>query len=664
MLDQCDLSYLILSVFMIFPSCEKITHVDDRNDMSFLNLSDENTFLVTDHGNRLKDAQADSLTQTVLGNLRQNPFTIEKMAEAHRSLYGSTIQVMPTTDLYVKFTPVSDEDMIALYDTDEELYDFPLDYQIIEMGDYYQDIMEGTYPVYYAVVDPDFSFPLISYEIIEELYLDRSDPLLIAESMRLTGNSAEIEDYVDSDYIEGVIYPDGPGIPPQIVCPDDCVPRLRLDDSQIPSPYEWYCDCTVDPNQGAGSNYVTPYYTTNGCGCSVYNYKRKPGGCIKVEDTQFSTPEDIDTWLPVRRVKVITKDSWFTEDETWSDDNGCWKIDKAYSKNVWIWVKFSNDRCNIRGTGASGKAAWQWLTTIKDYVGKLNGESYNNVSVNYGMWSTEGSEAHRYWGAATVNNSLHEFYDLAATDGINSPEDDLDIYVGRNQRYGYALMSTQYALSGAVGVALYSSTYFFTGPFAPVIGVVGAAGSLIYMPDVYIGIDFSYSDKLKRLAYHEIAHTSHYSNTGFLFWTELATAEIYANGHGSANSTNAGIISLCESWAEHIALTYTDRTYGSYGIMDYLIKLEETRNETTDHIPIGFYHDLFDYVPDVVDACDSETYICGPINDQVNGFTNAQMFGLLDNSIKSPAAFKDGIKDGFGLTVMEKGKVENLFISY
>ncbi|GJM34541.1 MAG: hypothetical protein DHS20C18_35420 [Saprospiraceae bacterium] len=43
------------------------------------------------------------------------------------------------------------------------------------------------------------------------------------------------------------------------------------------------------------------------------------------------------------------------------------------------------------------------------------------------MWTAQGSQAHRFWGAATVNNAVHEFHDYAAIDGINPPPGNLGV---------------------------------------------------------------------------------------------------------------------------------------------------------------------------------------------------------------------------------------------
>lgn len=389
-----------------------------------------------------------------------------------------------------------------------------------------------------------------------------------------------------------------------------------------------------------------------------------------MEDTEFSTPGTPSTFLPVRRVEVIAYDGWFNIDITHTDDGGCWKINDEYHGNAWFWVKFKNDRCKIRGTGSNWKAAWQWLTTITDYVGKLPGPTYNNISVNYNMWTSNGSNAHRYWGAATVNNALHEFHDYAAQDGITPPPNGLDIYVGHNQTYGYTLMSTQLALSAAAGAAMAGAT-FWTGPVSGLIGVIGFGATLAYLPDVYIGINFPRSDRQKSLAYHEIAHASHYAQVGFGYWLQLVTAEIFANGHGNSGSFDAGRIAVCESWADYLGgHLYTHRTYGgssSLGIT-WATRLERTRDESTSHIPVGLYNDMADvgepFFALGITACNQDGTGCTAIPDAVSGFTNAQMFSCLTSSTTTPAGFISCASSFAGATGNTPASIATLFASY
>lgn len=558
------------------------------------------------------------------------------MADAHRSLYNSAVTAMSTTHLYVKFAPTSLDHMVLLEEAEDLfLYDFPLEYKVVNMGDYYQEPEEGVYPALYAVVKPNFTFPGVPYQIIAELYLDQSNPLLIAESFRLTGNKDDI--LTDIPYASGATLADlggnGPSFIPEPECPTGCVALLQINTNTIPVSWEYICDCTPPPPP-----------QTNACGCTVSENRRKPGGCVNVEDTEFSTSNAPATFEPVRRVRITIKDNWFTQDQAMTDDNGCWQVDKAYSGKSWMWVIFRSSRASIRGAADNISAAWQWITTIKDYVGSLAGPNFNNILVSYHKWTAQGSQAHRFWGAATVNNSLHEFHDYAAQDGIARPPNGLDIHIGHTNDYGFAVMSVQNELSISVGIAM-GTSHYWTLPFAPVIALVGWAATLAYLPDVHIGIGFSRSDRLKSLAYHEIAHAAHFTVVGKPYWRRLATAEILANGHGDENSFDGGIIEVAESWAEYLGgHVYVHRTYGwnNSVLGTWLSTLEETWNETFNHIPIGLHYDLIDDGIEPPLSCDQRNSTsCTSITDNVSDFTISQLFSCLTAEVTDVDLYHD-----------------------
>lgn len=677
-------AYTLLLISFILAglqSCEKdkIIPVDNKVVKA---QSSAKAIIFNVGGQELKSKEEEGmLEQTQLGELRENPFTVQKMREAYTRLYDlNADEVIKETDIYVKFMPNSDEDMMALYDTDEFFYDYPLEYEVINMGEYYQEIEQGSYPILYAIVKPDFEFPEVSYEIIDDLYMDKSDPLLLAESFYATGNKEDINEYVFMGGLSVSEVPSYDGgtiltirIPP--VPETDCPPgyewRLLVDDSEptlnnLPV-YIWECMPVLDSSGG----------NENACGCQTNIDIRKPGGCVKVEDTELSTSGIASTYEPVRRVKVIIKDTWLTEDEVWTDDNGCWQVDKRYYGRAWMWVKFKSPWCQIRGVASNWKAAYQWASPIKDYVGVIWGPNFNNIQVNYNMYNVQGSQAHRYWGAATVNNSVHEFHDYAAQDGIAPPPLGLDIYAGRNTRWGYALMSAQDGLSAAAGAAM-GGVFFFTGPFAPLIAVIGWGGTKAYLPDVHIGINLTTSDNLKSLAYHELAHTSHYASVGSLYWEQLVYAEIFANGHGDQNSNNAELIGVCESWAEYLGgHLYVDRTYGGMNSLSFQGDtwerlLERTWNEFQNHVPIGLHNDLVDIGEPPINpifslntACNQREAGCTVINDNVSGFTNAQMFSCLTPFTSTYGQYQDClITNHLGSTSNTAVQVNALFNSY
>ena len=308
---------------------------------------------------------------------------------------------------------------------------------------------------------------------------------------------------------------------------------------------------------------------------------------------------------------------------------------------------------------------YEWAQTLRDHARSLNGPVYNNIQIRYEMWQTNGSGTHMYWGACTVGNAVHEFYDYSSTEGINNPPSHLDILIGQNSEIGYALLSGFDAVSTAIEMGLIGVGYF-TNPIVPIIGII-ALGILDWiLPDIFVGIDFRNSDQLKHNAYHEIAHSSHYTQVGPAFWNDLVWAEILAGGHGNQSSNSAPLIALCESWAEHIGLDYAIRSYPIFNSEplwgSWISRAELIKNERLNHIPIGFYYDLIDNHVDVFNACDHGIVNCGPIDDHVDGYNNQQLFELLTGNIRSPAEFRDELL--IGLPPAQQTFINNLFNGY
>jgi hypothetical protein len=159
---------------------------------------------------------------------------------------------------------------------------------------------------------------------------------------------------------------------------------------------------------------------------------------------------------------------------------------------------------------------------------------------------------------------------------------------------------------------------------------------------------------VKQLEFHRAVDTHAY-------WLSLAIAEIRADGHGHANSPGAPLISLCEGWANHVGYYFQAKNYGD----DFLKVLEELRNETENHIPIGVYYDLLDtnQGSPFEFVCDEDNPgNCGTIVDRVAGFTNAQMFSKLNASVNSVDDFKQQIS--LGQPAATLSNIQTLFDSY
>ena len=113
----------------------------------------------------------------VLGARLENPYKTENITKALSALYptkADRVQVR-TTDLYVRFLP-EDEQQLALLEG-LRLTDHPLDYEILQDGDWYHDpeVADDKMTWQYAVVPHDYVFPEIEYEIIDECHISEND---------------------------------------------------------------------------------------------------------------------------------------------------------------------------------------------------------------------------------------------------------------------------------------------------------------------------------------------------------------------------------------------------------------------------------------------------------------------------------------------------------
>ena len=566
--------------------------------------------------------------------------------QAHQIVYGGSANALTPTDHYVQIDPQTPEDIALIDSLDLDVLDFRFEREIHAMGDYYHEATDSMdFPTLYTVVPPGFDFHGLSHQLLSPLVLSE-DTAVVRKAFELVGDPQGYEKH------------------------DPPCGKEEESGGLVLLP--------CDGDGGGGS----PPLTTNDCGCEVYTNVRKPGGCIRVQDTEKSTAGMPNTFEPVRRVRVIAKDGWFKIKKTYADDNGCWRINNEFSGKAWFWIKFRHDRAKIRGVADNMSRYFQWAMTVKDYVGQVDGPVFNNIETNYHMWTAQGSQAHRFWGAATVNNAVHEFYELAPTYGIATPP-FLDIYTARGTSGGFAVMVNEIGKQGTIdaltdGMSLNPNTGLnILSPFAEFYNVTTALQIPINLfvryvaPDVMIGTAYNRSDQLKRLAFHELAHASHYTNVGRFYWQDVIRAEVAADGHGNAQSIMAGQIAVVESWAEFLGKRMTHDIYGSQNSIpeNWLADIEATKNEDPDHIPIGLYHDLSDSSNSkdfdaVSPPCDEDAPTnCSIVDDNVMGISISNMFIRLDGSTTTPRIFIDRIKLE-APTGNSQQAIENLFLSY
>ena len=157
-----------------------------------------------DQKNFYDDGASISHGMIELGEKLEDPYSVENMTKALRSLYPTKADVvkLSATNHYVRLLPRNDKDLDTLEQMGVTMLDHPLDYKIVKEGDWYHDpqIPEGELTWQYAVVPVDFEAPEgIRCELLHECYLAEEDLATKAEgidwaevereSFRMTGNA-------------------------------------------------------------------------------------------------------------------------------------------------------------------------------------------------------------------------------------------------------------------------------------------------------------------------------------------------------------------------------------------------------------------------------------------------------------------------------------------
>ncbi len=561
-----------------------------------------------------------------LGRKRINPFTIENINYAKSKMYGSTLPDKVLTHKYVKFSPTTQEhiDILENWEDKEDfsLFDFPLEYEIENDGEHYIDpsVADELYTFQYGAIPTNINFPQVPYDVIDDLYLDKSDPLLLVESFWFTGNHKEINEYLlhggltsiqVGGYNDEVIAAIKIPLMPDTPCAPGYEWRLVLDDSGFilddnPA-YVWECRPKLPP----------PPPVLNDCGCEVPSNRRYPAGCVRVDDDGFMEG------VQIASIKV--KDKWFGSNKTYTDENGCWKVNKRHSGNVWVWVRFKNKYVKAKDTGY-----WLGIRSIVDFAGKKQAPPYNKITVNYSNGITDNdSKARKYWAAAHTLNTVFEHRVAAVTDGVPLPKDDLN-WINKSGLGGASAPMLQWQPFSSWPALLAASN--FTGI---------ALLSLPFQPDITNRYRFSESAaQFNSSGFHELGHASHYTVAGEGYWFGYRNHIINNGGYGSFGNFQSG------SSPGKVAL---GEAIGSYAGARYTNNLVEGENIAFDDpifvspenfIPRGLIWDLIDDVEDVI--TDPNTLVS--FTDNISGFTPNMIFNSLSPEVDDIRSFRDRLR--------------------
>jgi len=531
--------------------------------------------------------------QIVLGEMRNNPYTVEAINQAGETIYGSTFSPKSATDLYIKISPVTQEHLASIDDwSDEQLiptFTFPLEYTIAQDGDYYVDpeVSDPLYTYQYATVPIGTDLPSVPYEIIDELYLDESNLLLTAQSFFMTGNKQELPDYLFSGGLDGneleEHYPiagcpdcDIPPFPPN--CPKHCRFRIIITST---GELEWECIC---------EGMEEPDAQVNCCGRTIP--LNEPAGCVEVEDGLGAVDN-------VQIVQVVTKDGWFGNDISYTDRQGCWHLEEKYNGRMWVQIRFRNENLKVRNIGY-----WGGIAILRNRWRRLNNLPYNNIVTRF----LRGDETR--WAASYTHNIDVEYRDQAANDNIALPRTRLNYFFSEGNADGSAAMLQNNPFNSVIG-------YFYSISVNPAYIV-----ALPLMPD----ITYSHNQnrtvrQLEIVLTHELAHASHHAVVGEPYWTQYRH-HIMANwGWGEPPFTIVGsapeICALGEGLARYFEGRYSVSGRGG-----------ENAGFENNFVPSGLLFDLEDNGMDNITDPNGVPLV----GENVEGFTPEMFFQALQGA--------------------------------
>lgn len=515
----------------------------------------------------------------VLGEPLNNPFSVENMQAALDTLRAHDDQLdgcmksksvlnaieISTTDLYVRFLPQDSAQYRRLMcDSTLTLFDFPLDYEIAQYGDYYKDpTVSGDYTWLYTCVPKDYEHPAgIAYEVLDELFLYE--------------NSAY--------YSEEIIEPNGP--------------------SNVKSSYGADMNDALKTIKAiaffnTGNKYGEPLSTKTHSLQKVrksvqkkflwktwVEYEYYPSGTISVESYHAMDEKGATSLnsslkeVPLKGVKLLLW-NWFKFNPTYTDKDGKYESDMYFDGAPGYYLYFS---------GQNGTNSWDldrvmlWGACL--WVQKLNlGEHSND---GYTTTIASSSDA---WAACVTNNAVYEYMTICDKEGLSRPPAHLQVALRENRNPGSSSAPLFQNHTNTYTTAVLGG--FFTNIFLSGVGGAVATGAyaafLTALPDVLLAggnIDYYINNKgytrYKSLymyystVWHELTHASNLQrvksekgkSAASTYWSGLVGTEVghaIATGgdssYGKKGDNNWQQVALCEGWANYIGTWTMPRKY-------------------------------------------------------------------------------------------------------
>ncbi len=322
-------------------------------------------------------------------------------------------------------------------------------------------------------------------------------------------------------------------------------------------------------------------------------------------------------------------------------------------------VIFKSDRKEIRGL--NGSSVSQYALPLLHIYGNIS-YNMNSANVSYEQHTSHNDDDTKYYVAATVNNSLYEYDEYAANDGILPPPDDIKILVHRYATSSSAPMFQQLLAGGNLASSI-----------ATTLGGIGMPITAVSPPDILYGYGLSggqfATDQLKETAYHEFAHASHFRITSYQLWLDNIDYIIHYGSYGDATDPGADRTDLIEMWGYFMGREYAHRRYGptrhssliAFGFPDTATFLNSwyawnensgdynSLFESNGHIAAGFLHDIID--DSTYNAAHNLNDNSAIRMDSIRGFTITSIFNQMGSSTTNAATLIEKLRSNIPIGI-------------
>lgn len=389
-----------------------------------------------------------------------------------------------------------------------------MDYEIEQYGEEYVDkrAKSKELPVLYASIPATDKLPDVPYEKLEDLYL--------------TDNENDPNDLVEATAIFLTEKPENIKIAGRgLQTKDDRITQLKEE---------------LDQPGGIQAMWF-------------FGRKYYPEGNVLVYDT------NVGGNVPVRNTQIEIY-NWFFNSYCYTDNNGHFRSDERYSREMGVYFTWRSSSATIR-------THWNEIIGIRtsDKLGNIRrGNNGKTFVVDHG-------DTHK-WSKATTHNAVQKFNDYLANIGINQRVQGLNLWVFNDGKgTGAAPMLRTYPW-GSLNNAFAGWAKWLSPVTVPLASILNISSSQIY-PDLVLNFDNTkHTLAYEKLVFHEAAHAIHAKQAGQGFWVTFSrrtTDNILSlnndpYGNGTQPSAWSGQnIALCEGWANFIQNKIIYDLYGT-----------------------------------------------------------------------------------------------------